>query len=1092
MQQSTRMFEIAGGALACAAGLVLVAIGASGPVGRALRKHRELAAIARGEVPAGATTATTAADSATSTKAVSSSGDAESTSSPLIAMDHPEWMETPKAMHSRRTVAHPARHSREEVVSSEDRSTAPPPSRRTARRTNLDYEEISDASEAVVAAPAQNPTITLKVVNGGVPAEAATTIVGERSPATDIVTRNEHQRLLDRLEMLQQRLESLTMHQQTAQQIQDLDRSVQGLGNQHMIQRLQDQIERLQDQLQTLRQGGTVHGYRGSIPASESASPHGNTKTHCATPGHEAPRQPATESSQSGFFEPMEPASVSRPTHALTRMTDETPLRLPGVLDQSPQDSGSELEIPPSPAPLGRPDRQQGSGWTSAQRGQSPQIALNAFAEPSDTDAPPAAENRESNPSGSAPTVNPSMPKGPILGQAPTLENKTEKRTPESAPAAEGECTLVAGKSGKVTLNCRQANVVDVLQRLGELAARPLIIAPEVTGTVTAQLKDVPVDRAVELVAKAAGVQVQRDRESTVVSMPTGTTSPTPAIASPKLETRLIRPKHLATKDLYRQLEPLLTPEVGRITVTPAPAANQTEALLIQDTAETLAAIDVLIAEIDVPPPQVSLSAAVVLVRLPNGATGPQLMVPQYGVFPGTAVSPEVLRNPGAVAQIPVGKPAQDANGLTYGFLSGSAEDWIESMKKWAEPKVLSTPRLSVTADQTAEFTVASRPVEAAPGTTPNNAAPQPLRKGLKLALRPMLTADGLIRVDLRPESEVPALDPQTGSAAPDQPLSVTSVLVRDGATIALAGLTVEQLVEEWQTVEVKGRFPFGKARENVLTTRTDRQDVIVLITPRIVKPVTRPSGQPSGPASSDLVQELYDESVAPTSVPRSVPNRVPVRPASKPNQPKQKVQPRVTNGPGRPVAPSPEAAPPRPLPSDRVTPVSGEPSDLSDYPRPPQETPPLLIPPSPSGTAGAPQILNPVPNAASTPAWGGAAAAQNLAPQPLAPSAIPNVPPPFSTQTLYFNEATGRWSTQEPNFNQPPYFTDPYQMHPTTPRASRWSWPSWKLGRRVRADQPPQPTLPTSTGEPYSWTSRDDFSHTTSPTPTPTPIAPR
>lgn len=57
-----------------------------------------------------------------------------------------------------------------------------------------------------------------------------------------------------------------------------------------------------------------------------------------------------------------------------------------------------------------------------------------------------------------------------------------------------------------VTLNLKDADVRDVAAHLAELAGLSVVIDPEVRGTVTVSLRDVPWDQALDLILTANGL----------------------------------------------------------------------------------------------------------------------------------------------------------------------------------------------------------------------------------------------------------------------------------------------------------------------------------------------------------------------------------------------------------------------------------------------------------------------------------------------------------------------------------------------------------------------------------------------------------
>jgi type IV pilus assembly protein PilQ len=111
------------------------------------------------------------------------------------------------------------------------------------------------------------------------------------------------------------------------------------------------------------------------------------------------------------------------------------------------------------------------------------------------------------------------------------------------------------------------------------------------------------------------------------------------------------------------------------------------------------------------------------------------------------------------------------------------------------------------------------------------------LDTGTQLRLRPFISSDGLIRMEVHPELSDGSVEVKEGFTLPNKRLTgvTTNISVRDGCTVVIGGLIHEQLVSTVNQVPVLGNLPIiGIAFRNSSET-TERQEVLVLITPRIV-----------------------------------------------------------------------------------------------------------------------------------------------------------------------------------------------------------------------------------------------------------------
>jgi general secretion pathway protein D len=178
---------------------------------------------------------------------------------------------------------------------------------------------------------------------------------------------------------------------------------------------------------------------------------------------------------------------------------------------------------------------------------------------------------------------------------------------------------------------------------------------------------------------------------------------------------------------------------------------------------------------------------------------------------------------------------------------------------------------------------------------------------GLKLTLTPTIHLDGEVTVEINFEiSAVQASTAQTATPIVNTRNVDSFVKVRDGETRLLGGLFQDAEVETIQKIPFLGDLPFvGRLFSNVRTDK-DRKDVLVAITPRLVKTVERPRQDVEQFASG--TGDAFGP--APLGVPAIPPPRVP------------------------PAAPPPGVTPPAPAPPPVGPPPAGRPAPAAPPPR--------------------------------------------------------------------------------------------------------------------------------------------------------------
>ena len=251
--------------------------------------------------------------------------------------------------------------------------------------------------------------------------------------------------------------------------------------------------------------------------------------------------------------------------------------------------------------------------------------------------------------------------RGPVLaGAAPNAESDpapedVEVVKPEDVlkMAAEGEdLPPPGGASPKKSLDDGEASITHtpgygegdehleihiqdedlrkVLALLSEQGGLNILAGPSVQGTtVSASLKDVSIDSALDAILRSTGYVAQRSGKFIYVGTPQDFEMMKQS--ADRIGVRVYRPNYVTSKDLSALLTPLLSAApVGKISLsTPAevgiaPQSNtaggdslsESEAVVVQDYEAVLKEIDQVVKEIDKRPPQVCIQAMILSVQL--------------------------------------------------------------------------------------------------------------------------------------------------------------------------------------------------------------------------------------------------------------------------------------------------------------------------------------------------------------------------------------------------------------------------------------------------------------------------------------------
>jgi len=282
-------------------------------------------------------------------------------------------------------------------------------------------------------------------------------------------------------------------------------------------------------------------------------------------------------------------------------------------------------------------------------------------------------------------------------------------------------------------------------------------------------------------------------------------------------------------------------------------AVEETNALLVRSTPAAWKSIKDVITRLDVMPMQVHIEAQVVEVQL-SGAL-------EYGVnwYFENAVS-DTVANGGAGLPNAAGRnlwgdikgsvrAAQGAGaggvgGLAWTFLGRNAAAVISALDQVTDLQLLQTPSILVRNNAEATLNVGSRiPISSVtvnPGIgdgTSTFSQVQYLDTGTILKVRPRVTKDGMVFMDIVQEVSSPgSIVDRNGNVRIDTRKVKTETAIQSGDTVLLAGLISDGVTRGASGLPGLSRIPVIGGLFGTQSSRTARNEVIVLITPTIIR----------------------------------------------------------------------------------------------------------------------------------------------------------------------------------------------------------------------------------------------------------------
>lgn len=431
---------------------------------------------------------------------------------------------------------------------------------------------------------------------------------------------------------------------------------------------------------------------------------------------------------------------------------------------------------------------------------------------------------------------------------------------PEPAPE------IAVTHQGRVRLHVDALPLAEVLKLLSIESRRNIVAAPDVTGTVTANLFDVTFEEALGAILMSNGATYRTEGNFIFVET-LAKRAERESSTSDRHATRVFPLNHITAKDAESYLTPVLSIKGKQEgTITPSTAAGSglqtgaTEAggdspagqdfIIVTTTAERMREVERVLAEIDVRPQQVLIEATILRAELRNdNSLGIDFSVVGGVDLQGLGGQSNAIQDL-TLGQLPADRfelfntaAATDFasnvpnGGISIGIIKDHVAMFIRALEEVTDTTVLANPKVLALNKQRGQVIVGRRDGFLTTTVTETQAvqAVEFLETGTQLVFRPFISKDGWIRVELHPEDSVGFVNAQ--GLPSEQTTEVTSnVMIRDGETILIGGLFREVTTDARSQVPGLGSIPgIGQLfRSN--NDSTVREEVIILITLHVVK----------------------------------------------------------------------------------------------------------------------------------------------------------------------------------------------------------------------------------------------------------------
>jgi type IV pilus assembly protein PilQ len=448
-----------------------------------------------------------------------------------------------------------------------------------------------------------------------------------------------------------------------------------------------------------------------------------------------------------------------------------------------------------------------------------------------------------------------------FLAWSTGLPARTAPAPAEAAPPARSTGPLVPQQRAepRITVSWDRADIADVVAGFAALSGRTIILGKEVSGTVTAEIRDKPWAQAFQAILAAQGLSAQE--------MPGGIIR----VDDPKqlaaidslepLETRVVRVNYARAGEIANSVKGILTKSRGEVITDTA-----SNALILTDTRSRIGTIVDFAQGLDIRTPQVSIQAKIIFVD----RTDIEQLGLKYDLGSRNQFFNKLIQRPDPSSDTPgktftpnvniidLGGNAVSAIANADGTIANSAIDlvfstalggftlttFLSALQRVELADVQAEPVITTLDNKEADILVGEEvpvrvvdlsTVAATPGAAPR-ATVQFKETGIRLTVTPHVTNNRQILMNLRTErsSVQPLASADLGFTIAKQ-ATRNQLLVADGETAVIGGLTVTTVNRSRNGIPLLSSLPLIGGLFSFTDNRENRKDLIILVTPRIV-----------------------------------------------------------------------------------------------------------------------------------------------------------------------------------------------------------------------------------------------------------------
>ena len=414
-------------------------------------------------------------------------------------------------------------------------------------------------------------------------------------------------------------------------------------------------------------------------------------------------------------------------------------------------------------------------------------------------------------------------------------------------------------KGEKLSLNFQNVDVRSVLQVVADFTDFNIITSDSVQGNLTLRLKDVPWDQALDIILQAKGLDMRKN--GNVIWIAPGDELAAREKLQLEAKAQIVDLEPLQTEsfqinyhkakeifDFLKSKDQTMLSKRGSVVVD-----ERSNKVFVTDVATRLQALRRLVQEIDVAPRQVLIEARIVEanktfardlgVRLGFGSKGVASLDGARLGFGSSSLTGGGSNNPNTftptVAQSGTGFMPVGYGSLGLSLFNSRATRFLnlelQALETDGRGRVVSSPRV-LTANQVEASIEQGTEIPYQEASSSGATSVSFKKAVLSLKVKPQITPDGRLQLSIEVNKDRPLYEQTLLGVPPIETKNVKSeVLIENGGTVVIGGIYEEEESTGEDKVPVLGDVPVLGHLFKSQSKVSNRKELLVFITPRIV-----------------------------------------------------------------------------------------------------------------------------------------------------------------------------------------------------------------------------------------------------------------